>query len=365
MIVIDPHGDGKLAIKHFKEVAQTYDLVLIASNLIRNNVSGYLQLIDELINDAKSKYPVGNTIYLGGFSGGARMALDFALNRKVGGVIACGALAEPDQVSATNCRIVSIVGMDDFNFIESARFIIHPESMPQNLDIMTTDASHSWPNPNQLNEAIGYLSLSSGEKNICFDANALVKSFVVEQTARLNSLSQSGDQMNAMLLARNLSLSRTFESLGSFRSRYNNLVKEDAFLKQRDNLITNLRFELSLCDQYSKSLQEKDSIWWKNEIKGLNSKITTEKDLQKKMVYHRIKGFLGVVCYSMCSRAAGQKDTAALDQIILVYRFLEPDNPDQFYFSAVQAHLKKNLSMEKYCLEKAKEKGYQGSLSIP
>ena len=82
-------------------------------------------------------------------------------------------------------------------------------------------------------------------------------------------------------------------------------------------------------------------------------------------MYRRIKGFLGVACYSMCSHAASLKEAHTLERIVPVYRNLEPDNPDQLYYSAVLAHLKKNPSMEKYYLQKAREKGYQGSMSIP
>ena len=124
MVVIDPHGDGKLAIKQFKEAAQTYAVVLIASNLVKNDVTGYLQLLDELIADAKRKYPVGNTLYFGGFSGGARMSLDYAMSRPTNGVIACGALAAAEQIKAIHCPVMAIVGMDDFNFIEAREFLL-------------------------------------------------------------------------------------------------------------------------------------------------------------------------------------------------------------------------------------------------
>jgi dienelactone hydrolase len=365
MIVVDPHGDGKLAVRQFKEAAQTYAVVLVASNRIKNNVSGYLQLLDELIADAKSKYPVGNTIFLSGFSGGARMTLDYAINHPVKGVIACGALAEPDQIKAISCPVMAIVGMDDFNFIEAAQFIIHPETIPKNLAIVTTEASHSWPGSSQLKQACGYLRLSSEENNSCIDANTLLKSFLDEQTSRLNSLTQSKDALDAMLLARNLSLSGRFDPAGSFRSRYEKMVKQEAFIHERDNLVTNLRLELTLRDQYYPALQEKDSTWWRNEVSALNNKLKTEGNHQKRMVYQRIKGFLGVACYSLCSRAANQNELTVLERVVPVYRILEPENPDQFYYSAVLAHLWKNSEKEKYYLGKAKEKGYQGSLSIP
>ena len=365
MVVIDPHGDGKLAIKQFKQAAQTYNVVLIASNQVKNNVPGYLQLLDELIADARSKYQVGNTLYFGGFSGGARMALDYAINRHANGVIACGALAAPEQIKTISCPVIAIVGMDDFNFIEAAQYIVNPAAIPQNLSVETTGASHSWPESGLLTQATGYLRLSSGENKTCLDASSLVKSYVAEQTSRLNLLLQSKDELNAVLLARNLSISNTFEPLGLFRNRYEKLVKEDAFIQQRNNLVANLRLELSIRDQYYKALQEKDSVWWRNEILVLNNKLTAEKDRQKNLVYRRIKAFLGVACYSMCNQAASQKSATILERVIPVYRLLEPDNPDQFYYSAVLSHLKKNISGEKYFLEKAKEKGYQGSLSIP
>jgi len=365
MVVIDPHGDGKLAIKQFKEAALTYAVVLIASNLVKNNVTGYLQLLDELVADAKSKYPLGNILYLGGFSGGARMALDYAKSRPSNGVIACGALAAPEQINAIKCPVIAIVGMDDFNFIEAAQYIINPASIPQNLSIETTSASHSWPESGLLAHATGYLRLPSNENNTCLDRNSLLKTYVAEQTARLNFYSQSKDELNAMLLARNLSISKTFESLGSFRSRYEKLMTQEAFVQQRDNLVKNLQIELSIRDQYYKALQEKDSVWWRKEILELNTKLTTEKDRQRNLVYRRVKGYLGVACYSMCNRATSQKEMAVLEQIVTVYRLLEPNNPDQLYYSAVLAHLKKNPLSEKYYLEKAKEKGYQGSLSMP
>ncbi len=365
MVVIDPHGDGKLAIKQFKAAAQTYPMVLIASNLIKNNVPGYLQLLDELIADARSKYAVDKTLYLGGFSGGARMSLDYAVSRHANGVIACGALADPEQIKAISCPIWAIVGMDDFNFIEAAQYIINPANIPQNLCIETTKASHSWPESGLLAKATGYLRMSSGENKTSLNTNLLLKSYIAEQTAKLNSLTQSKDELNAMLLARNLSISSTFESFGPFRSRYENLLTQEAFVQQRDNLVANLRLELSIRDQYYKALQEKNPAWWGKEIQVLNTKLTTEKDQQKNLVYHRIKGFLGVVCYSMCSRATSQKEVAVLEQIVPVYRLLEPENPDQFYYSAVLAHLKNNPSGEKYYLEKAKEKGFQGPISIP
>jgi hypothetical protein len=250
-------------------------------------------------------------------------------------------LAAPEQIQAIKCPVIAIVGMDDFNFMEAAQYIINPATIPLNLSIETTNASHSWPEPGVLTRATGYLLLTFPKFITCLDTNTLLKSYVTQQTTRLNALTQSKDELNAVLLARSLSISKPFESLGSFRSRYEKLQAQDAFVKQRDNLVENLRLEVSIREKYEKALQEKDSAWWKNEIGTLTTKLKTEKDQQRNLVYHRIKGFLGVACYSMCSRAASQKEVSVLEQIVPIYRLLEPNNPDQLYYSAVLAHLKK------------------------
>ena len=85
-----------------------YPAVLIASNLVKNGFDGYDGAIQTLIDDVHQKYPVGEVVFITGFSGGARMALGYALVHPVNGLILCGALANADQLNAVHCP--------DFNF---------------------------------------------------------------------------------------------------------------------------------------------------------------------------------------------------------------------------------------------------------
>ena len=84
LVIIDAHGNGKFALDKFRQAARQYPAILVASDLIKNGFEGYEASIQTLIDDVRQKYPVSETVYLTGFSGGARMALGYALTHQRG-----------------------------------------------------------------------------------------------------------------------------------------------------------------------------------------------------------------------------------------------------------------------------------------
>jgi hypothetical protein len=143
LVILDSHGGGDFALEKFKAASDQYRIVLAASNLVKNGYADFDKAIGALIEDVRQKYPAIETIYLAGFSGGARMALGYALAHPVDGLILCGALGDPQQIGALSCTILSISGTGDFNFVETAQYLLQEEKMPQNLRIELINASHS------------------------------------------------------------------------------------------------------------------------------------------------------------------------------------------------------------------------------
>jgi hypothetical protein len=74
----------------------------------------------------------------------------------------------------------------------------------------------------------------------------------------------------------------------------------------------------------------------------LNSKINTEKDEFMQLAYKRIKGFLGILCYSMCERFSTENDAGNLEKALTVYQMAEPKNPDVQKFSKTLEQLKRH-----------------------
>ena len=95
LIAFDPHGDGKLPLTIYKDLAEKYGFILIGSNDSKNGLSAgaVKEIVAVLMQEIRTVYPVDtNRIWLLGFSGGARVATAAAMSQvKVKGVIACGA----------------------------------------------------------------------------------------------------------------------------------------------------------------------------------------------------------------------------------------------------------------------------------
>ncbi|HKI87696.1 MAG TPA: hypothetical protein VKA38_01630, partial [Draconibacterium sp.] len=160
-----------------------YPVILVASDYIKNGFSNYTEAIQTLIDDVRQKYPAGETIFMAGFSGGARMVLGYAFTNQPDGLILCGALANANQIKALRCPIISISGMDDFNFVETTQYLFEDQTIPKNLKIELTNASHNWPDSQMLTNAIGFLRLSCQNENIPSPTKTELKIWVTNQFA--------------------------------------------------------------------------------------------------------------------------------------------------------------------------------------
>jgi len=334
LVIIDSHGSGKFALEKFKQAANQYPVILVASNLVKNGFNGYDGAIKTLIDDVRQKYPAGEKIFMTGFSGGARMALGYGLAHPLNGLILCGALANANQINALRCTVISISGMDDFNFMETAQFLFQEQSIPGNLKIELTSASHNWPDSTMLANAFGFLYLSNQTTNNTPSDNPELKAYCKHQQARIDILKKQNDFLKATLVARNMSSTVPFNSDQSFAATFSELKSNPEYISQTKRLKDCLNFEIGKRQPYIDAFTTKDTLWWKNEIKVTNEKIDTEQDSFAKDMYRRIKGFWGIACYSFGNQAIKEQNAEALNKIVSIYRMVEPENPYVVYFSA-------------------------------
>jgi len=358
LVIIDAHGSGRFALDKFKQGANRYKAVLIASNLVKNGFEGYEGALQTLIEDVRLKYPVNGIVFMAGFSGGARMALGYGLIHPLDGLIMCGALANPDQLNAVHCPVISIAGMDDFNFMETAQYLFHEQQAPANLKIELTNSSHSWPDSLMLANALGFLRFSCKTGDIPTPAKSQITLYCCQQQERINSLKQQGDFLKAALVARNMALTEPFGRESVFASTYQTLKTTPGYIDQLSRLQQCLAYETNMRQPYVDDFQTKDVLWWKNEISTTENKIKTEQDSFTKDMYRRIKGFWGIACYSLCKQAISQQNTDALDKILSIYRLLEPENPDMLYFSAFPSYWAGNNDTTLKLLQKALKAGF-------
>ncbi len=359
LIIVDPHGDGKSALHRFIPAAEKYKCILAASDLLKNNYENYLVEINMLKNDVIAKYPTNGTIFLAGFSGGARMALSFGQRNIVDGIIACGALATRNQIITIRAPVYAITGMQDFNFIETAQYFFQPALAPANLFIELSEELHEWPSPNVLSNAIAFLILDKDAVNMkCIDGKELGRKLSENKKTEIEILKKKHDFLSALLVAKNMARLHSEADANLFESLINSLEYSQEFNNELNRLRESIRFELSVRDAYMKALLAEDLSWWKTEISSLNNNISKDKDRYRNYAYKRIKAFLGIMCYSISNKALQSNDLKNAEKLLSIYKLLEPDNPDMFYFYALYYKKKGNLRDAKSFLQKAINAGF-------
>lgn len=365
VIVIDPHGSGSYAISHFIEAAESYKFILGASNLIKNNYSGYGNAIEVLMRDIKDKYPVNDKIYLAGFSGGARMALSFALDHQLNGVLACGALAPKDQLEAINTSIYALSGRADFNFPEVANFILDETDKPSNLKIQLTSEMHQWPSPKDISQALGWCYLSSmpADKK-CISHSALLKDYAATGKKLVDSLLQSKQYIQLKMFCYNMLEIKDLPERHFFKETAESADNDPALLAELSQLRKSLQFEYKIREAYYSAFGSKDIIWWTREINYLNTRTKDSSDMAMQFALKRIKAFLGIICYTLTNNALRTNDLNTASKTLGIYKLVEPANPDMYYFFALYYLKAGKVNLVSDCLKGALENGFSDTIQM-
>jgi hypothetical protein len=332
VIVLDAHGDGKLAVEKFQPAVKFFPCIVAGSDLIKNNFPGYETAILQLISDIENKYPVdAQQIIIAGFSGGARMAYYFSLNHTLKAILMCG--AGPGKQKPA-CPVYAISGMGDFNFAEQYH---HPDIQSFNDDAFTSDyfyGIHEWPQPQNLSDGLVFLLRNDSEmENI-----RRKRSHDLIQLS--DSLEKTGDGLmawKALEKAAKIAVNKSKRDKAVGMAE--NLMKHKDFQQSINSLEADLKTEAGLGQEYAKRSLTENFDWWKNELTVLSKNLDTYKTGLKAGHYLRIKGFTGILLYSRISKMIyDDPRNPQLVDLLETYAFAEPENTEAWYFKALHAY---------------------------
>ncbi|MCF8373460.1 MAG: hypothetical protein K9H64_17710 [Bacteroidales bacterium] len=334
LIVLDPHGEGNKALDKFVQVDSKPEMIMAASNLIQNNFPGYEQAISDLIEDVKSKFPVDRPrVFLAGFSGGARMALSFAGQHKVAGVIACGAFVNDQQLQTIHCPVYGLVGNGDFNFMEYANALLNPkaEEAPK-VALNIFDGIHEWPDKLALKQAVQFMEYLPG-----LASNEERQSWFDQQTLLADSLFKAKSAMAASFIFRNLQiLFPTGKENKKLKSKLDEIYSSEAYKKNKNTWIAELQQENKLRKYYMEALASQSLPWWMHEKDVMDMQLA-DPSYTKKALLKRIQSFWGIVLYSQVNSTLKKNDLMQASHLLQIYTLLEPANPDTWYYRALYA----------------------------
>jgi predicted esterase len=315
IIIISPHAGGNSAIEKFIPAADSFKCMLAASNLIQNNFKDFSSAISELIQDVKSKYPDTVQVFLAGFSGGARMSLDYAYQKQVSGIIACGALADKRQIELVKIPVVGLMGLGDFNFPEVANYVLSPQQKPSNLEVRVTDNIHEWADAADLSLAVGFLRMKTNTQG---DASDMLAEGIKGNSAFSCNLSHA------------------------------------ELLKLQESL----QMEYKMRNSYIPAFTAQSSTWWAQELNTIELKSKETEDKYMRFAWQRLHAFIGIACYTLVNQALQKGDKINAAKILDIYKMAEPDNADMYYYSALLDYQNKEVMLAKEALKNAIEAGF-------
>jgi hypothetical protein len=357
LLVLDSGGDGLLAIEKMAPAVSLMPCIVMGSDLIRNNYPAYIQAIGDLIHEAFQKFPVSSDrIIIAGFSGGARMAFEYARQHPVQGVLMCG--AGPDGTSFANlpCPVYMIAGTTDFNFSEMYYDPLMNSAHPGFLSDYFR-GSHEWPPTENLKQGLLFLlgnSFPNREELFRHESASL--------SEKADSLIEKGETLFAVkavekALRFQLHNKRARQQMQKIR----NISKSAGDFKK---IQSDLDMESRIKQAYFDASMKKDSLWWANEIRQLTLE-TNSSTGDKKDHFMRIKGFMGILFYSkLNSLLHSQPANKQILHLLSAYRLIEPRNPDVYYYRALYALKQGNEQLSRKELSLALSLGFSDRVRL-
>ncbi len=166
LYALDPGARGKAPLEHYKDAAEKWGWILIASNNSRNgNMQRSLAAWNAMVKDSQARFNIDDQRgYATGFSGGARVAMYIATQCKncLAGLITSGAgfPAGPSNAPVP-VPTFATAGVDDFNFPEIKRLdqALNKSATPHQIAIF--GGGHDWPPAGIASQAIEWFELQA------------------------------------------------------------------------------------------------------------------------------------------------------------------------------------------------------------
>lgn len=324
IICIDAHGDGKAAVERIRKVLFYEEALIIGSNSIQNGSPLYDKTITELLAEAAVKFEAeSKNAFLIGFSGGARMAHLYASNFPVKGVIMFGA-GPGNTLPRTKTHVST--GISDFNFLET---YMRPDINlldESNYLVDYHQEGHVWPDSSTISDAVIFH----------FPNEVILNQRKKELISRSNEFALSGNGLEAFkCLEKAYKYEFDENEKKKIRANAKDLLETTVVKRDLATLENYLRQELQIRNTFIDHSRQVDDEFWKKEIDVLREKAKFSSNTNEIYQSNRLLSYMGILFYSQLKvliYSGGKENTTSL---IKAFEYLEPENPDMFYFKAL------------------------------
>jgi predicted esterase len=365
ILFFDPQGDGVLPLNKYRKLADQYGYTMMASNDSRNGNTAQqtAHILEELIRSSQTLLNTDSArIYAAGFSGGARVAAMLGLSPSgIQGLALSGAGFPSEQWnSIPPSIIVAMAGNSDMNLSEF--LTLQPrEEFKGRFQFIRYNGKHEWP-PEEIfeNAFMAFESFAMRDKLRATDQKVLqhIDSRFRQQAAQLNV---SGRLVESKLLyeAWLKDLEGQFE-VTEVAKTYNGIIGRPQYQMNSKNEGRILEEEIKLRSLYAGSIGTKDTVWWFDSMRKLQSEIKDTKDRQRSEMLQRVQGYVSLGIYSALSRVMRSNilDTKTSGYLASIYRITDPENSESWYLAALVAAIEAKPNQALFYLQKSVDAGF-------
>lgn len=378
---LDPRARGKTAAERFSSAAEKYGYVVFCSNNSRNGLYGetITKIVSEFWLDAHKRFSIDeNRTYFAGFSGGSRLAANYAVGCQgcVAGVLASGAgfpaSLTPNQ--KTRFAYFGVVGVDDFNFGEMRELEKKFSALESPYHFQNFNAGHEWAPPASLEVALAWFSLQAMRSGKCEkDEKFIDQQYAarVTEAERLLAVQQLIDSQKSFQ-----SIVRDFENLRDVKLA----AEKAAQLRKSAELRKEEQAEGELFQRQLREAGEIRMLWMKApdpdesrtpryeanvRLNDWRKKKELTTDSRERRLARRILSHLLVESYEAAqANLREQKDYSLAIGNFQLARAIEPQSPNLAYELARVYALNRDKKMAIQVLEEAVGLGFKDPARI-
>ena len=308
----DPGARGSMPVELMKEAAERYGYIVVGSNNSRNGSWKIeAEAADAMVKDTHARLSIDDRrVYLAGFSGGARAAVQIAqICKCAAGVFLHGAGFHPLAFSSAEAPFVvfSAVGTYDFNYPELVHTDEELEKMKYAHFWRSFDGPHQWASADVMDEALAWFRLQAMKSGRESRDDSFVAAQATRETERARALEQSGDlyaarreyrQAAEMLagLADNSALQARADALEKDKAVRDGAKREKQELEDQEQLSGEISSEIaSLRENQANRAEIRNAV--EQQLIALRSRAEHEKHEEKLRVQKR--ALAGLVVQAM------------------------------------------------------------------
>ncbi len=361
LFLLDPHGNGDFPVSKYSSIANKYGYILVGSNNSKNGMSYEYSKkhINALLKDVKTRFKLNEKrMFIGGFSGGAKLAILFANNMPdFIGVMACGGSLAASSDNEPRYYFAGIVGNKDFNYLEMRQSFNMFDQYGFDYTASVFNGNHEWPPVESFEMGIiGFDIYSTKIKALKSNDEWLQANMLRFQ----DSISLFADQNRILDKYETLQQARRWYyglmPVSDMQKEIANTTRSQEFGNQLRNRQSVVKQEVKLRTEFIRAIELRNYEWWKTEVSKITSFENTNDE--KELVKHRLLNYISMASFMLIKNDLNDTNLDNALEKIKIYELVDKNNPDVYLMYAKYYLLENNLELMKNSFTKAQKLGF-------